>query len=107
MVTWRVYYTDGSTFDSTDGEPRDAPGLGAQVIIQRDSDSRIGSYLAFGGTYYFWKEGRWFACDREGFWQYFFHNKYDHEKVALMGESVGNEIWNKILRRAKEDKDFF
>lgn len=106
-MDWRIYYSDGTTFDSTQGEPKDAPGYGVQVIVQRDNDPRIGSYLAHRGDYYYWKEGRWFAADREGFWLYMFVRKYAYEKVALLGESVGNELYNEILRTAKEDKDFY
>lgn len=106
-IKWRVYYSDSSTFDSEQGEPKDAPGMGVIVIVQRDADPRVGSYLAHRGDYYFWMDERWFACDREGVWQYLYNNKFDHEKVSLMGQSAGNERYETILREAKMDKDFY
>ena len=36
-MKWRIYYDDGMTFDSSDGEPCDAPGHGVIAIVEKDS----------------------------------------------------------------------
>jgi len=38
MVTWRIYYDNGSTFDSEDGAWEDAPLDGVICIVRKDGD---------------------------------------------------------------------
>lgn len=107
MLQWRIYYADGSTFDDLDGSPSDAPGLGIIVVVLKHEDSRIRAYIQHEADYYIWAEGRWWACDLFRLWQYWFVQKYDHPKVALAGETIRNDLYAKIIRKAKSDKDFF
>lgn len=106
-MNWRIYYADGSTFDNQDGAPSDAPGLGIIVIVQKHDDAREGAYLQHRADYYIWADLRWWACDLFRFWQYIFSQKYDHEKVALAGETIHNSTYVEIVRTAKNDKDFY
>ena len=40
---WRVFYTDGSTFASTDGAWEDAPRDGVAVVVYYHPDGRLTS----------------------------------------------------------------
>ena len=42
MVDWIIYYSDGSTFSSDEGDWADAPGWGCQVVLFRDSIVKCG-----------------------------------------------------------------
>lgn len=103
---WRIYYTDGSTFDSTQGEPWDAPRYGVQVIVQDHVDPQERPYLVWQGDYYIWK-GQWFPVDRFAFDMYYFVNTLSGRKVGLAGEYTDNDNWVAITRRAMKDPDFF
>jgi hypothetical protein len=63
MIEWRVYYSDGSTFDSSQGGPADAPPWGVQVVVQRCPSE--GRNLQVETDYYWWDPGlgRWFGGD--------------------------------------------
>ena len=39
--TWRLYYEDGSTFDSDQGEPWESPELGICLVAQPGKDQDI------------------------------------------------------------------
>lgn len=107
MMNWRVYYADGSTFSNQDGAPEDAHGLGVVVIVIRHTDARIQAYLQHQADYYIWAGGKWWACDLFRLWQYWFVQKYAHQKAALAGETVENELYEQIVKTAKADKDFY
>lgn len=47
---WRIYYADGSTFDSEAGTWAEAPAWGIQAIIREDP--RVGWAMVHGGDYY-------------------------------------------------------
>lgn len=49
---WRIYYWDGSTFDSNDGRPYDAPGYGVQCIVQPHPD--VGRTVTHRFDWYYW-----------------------------------------------------
>jgi hypothetical protein len=38
VPAWRIYYADGTTFDSTDGAWEDAPLDGVICVVRRDGD---------------------------------------------------------------------
>lgn len=67
-VEWRIYYSDGSTFDSRDGLPSDAPALRVQVIAQ--ADASVGRVLVQNGDYYWYFDGSWFGGDIAGVYNY-------------------------------------
>jgi hypothetical protein len=106
-LEWRVYYADGTTFDSEQGAPEDAPGTRVVLIIQRHSDPRERPFFQWMKDYYVWKHERWFAVDQGAFMFYIFTEKYPCPKTALAGETVTNEMWLEIQERAKVDPDFF
>ena len=107
MINWRIYYADYSTFDSSQGEPEDAPGTRVVLILQRHHDPREAAYFQWMNDYYVWKNGRWYAVDYGALMFYWFTEKYDHPRASLAGETVSNDDWELIRERAKKDKDFF
>ncbi len=64
LMDWRIYYADGSTFDSSQGEPNDAPPTGVACIMQRDASGRE---VVKGDDYYYWggPTDQWCGADRD------------------------------------------
>ena len=63
---WRIYYADGSTFDSTDGPVRSAPREGFLVAIGYDEQGR--RYIMHGWDFYRFDEptAQWWGHDISG-----------------------------------------
>jgi len=106
-IQWRIYYADGTTFDSTMGEPWDAPATRVLLITQRHEDPRERPYYQWMDDYYVWKYGRWYAVDYGALLFYWFIEKYPHRRACLAGETVDNKTWVETKKKAAEDKDFF
>jgi hypothetical protein len=106
-LQYKIYYTDGSTWDSSMGEPWEAPRAGVQIIVQRHPDPQERPFLCFRGDYYIWRKNQWFAVDLFGYWYYYFVRKLDHPHAVLAGEYATNEEWNEVFDQAQFDKDFF
>ena len=56
-MRWRSYYGDGSTFDSSEGRPEDAPSNDVQIIAELRDGRRIAHSLA--EDYYVWDGEKW------------------------------------------------
>lgn len=101
---WRIYYADGSTFDSTIGEPGSAPSYGVQVILIREG--RFNRRVLKLGDYYLFRPSlnRW----------------TEHEDAASVIIAAAGEPWvtlicgsylresdfEQVLIRAVDDPDF-
>ena len=107
MIQWRIYYADGSTFDSSQGSPWDAPATRVLVIPHRDPQASGGVSRASDGDYYLWKLDKWFAVTYDALMFYWFIEKYPHRKACLAGETVDTETWVATVKRASTDKDFY
>lgn len=70
-MKWRIYFGDGSTFDSSLGVPEDAPTWDVQAIVQPHIES--GRYIICLYDYYVYREGRWFGVDNVGAIDYLLH----------------------------------
>lgn len=61
---WRIYYGDGSTFDSNDGTWEEAPSENVQIVslyeATSDAQGRPTRYVFSGSDYYF-KDGDMFG----------------------------------------------
>lgn len=101
MIEWRIYYADGSTFDSTQGGPEDAPKLGVLVIIQPNEN---GSRLYNNEHYYVWKHGQWFDATVDAMW-FYMANPEPKFKIVLFGEYVTDDVWTETMQRALHDPD--
>lgn len=102
MIAWRVYYDDGSTFDSSQGGPEDAPGWGVIAIVQ--PDPRTNRTVLSRWDHYCWHSS-------DGW--------YGHDLIGLMdclampgwsavahGRTVPPDLWQQINERASNDPDF-
>lgn len=84
MLSWRVYYLDGSTFDSSRGGPQDAPASGVlSIAMLRDAP--------------------WYGGDQWGLMQYLLEPGW---KRVLFGRSVTDELFHQVSQRAADDPDF-
>lgn len=99
---WQIFYADGSTFD---GYPQDAPGLGVVVIVQEHEVAGERPYLQHMTDYYIWLGERWLGCDLFRLWQYIFVEKFDFPKVALAGQTVSNDLFKEIGKKARALRD--
>lgn len=103
MIRWRVYYDDGSTFDSSMGEPHEAPGLGVQVIVQ--TDPRVGRVLLtrFDWYYYRYDLDEWWASDYFGLLDQLTHDTTRSVGAVRAGRNAA--AYDEILLRAVHDPD--
>ena len=98
---FRVYYADGSVFS---GLPERAPTTGVIVIAIPD-ESVGGRILLHGEPFYCWhpSDSQWYSHDAVGFWMCMAKPGW---KRVLFGETVGNELYQEIYRRAWNDPTF-
>lgn len=63
MSRWKIFYADGSTFDSRQGEPVDAPNQTVAVIVVEDGIHN--KRILKGADWFRWddRDGRWYDCD--------------------------------------------
>ena len=104
MPDWRVYYDDGSTFDSSMGAPEDAPAFGVLCIVFPDEDH--GRLVMSGWDWYFFvpDEKNWWGADIHGLIDRLLHNL---PVVGLkQGRNTDRINWNTTLDRATHDPDF-
>lgn len=101
MLRWRAYYDDGSLFDSSQGEPQDAPALGIQAIVQPDPD--VGRTVQWGKDYYWWLGDRWDGGDLFGLFDYLSRPGL---KIVRFGRSMSNAAFRAVYARAAADSDF-
>lgn len=103
-MKWRIYYDDGMTFDSSDGEPDDAPSYGVIAICTRDD--KCGRLVINGFDFYCFQteSEEWFGCDQWGLLDKLLHNlPFASWK---MGRTVRTEMFDCILHEAINDPDF-
>ena len=96
---WKIYYSD-STFDSTQGEPKEAPFWDVQDIIQLDLNSEK-KYHQNQSDFYIFQDGFWVGVDLVGLIDYLAH--YKNEIVVKAGRTIPTDKWLEIFNRAKED----
>jgi hypothetical protein len=99
--TWRIYYSNGTTFDNTQGSPADAPPTG--VICIKQNNRMHGNVVTAFKDFYWWNHDEWWGSDQAGFWQYMF---VPGNKVVKFGVSVPSEVFHEIMKVAIADKDF-
>ena len=102
-MNWRIYYDDGSTFDSTMGEPHEAPAHGFVVAVGYHGGKR---YMMQGWDHYRWdrETGQWWGMDLFGVFDRLRFNKeiYAYKE----GRTIDKLRWQDMLNRAHHDPDF-
>ncbi len=95
---WCIWYTDGATFSSDDGDPQDAPGAGVVVIAQdggNHDDPYVKSGQGFGVVegrdWYLYDRGHWFSSDMAGLVQYVAEPGY---KIVKAGRWVPPDVFD-------------
>ena len=101
-MDWRIYYDDGSTFDSSQGEPEDAPGFGIALIVAQNS--QVGRVLLQGFDFVYWNGTNWAGCDFFGLVDRLAHRL--PTRAVSVGRMIETHIWGEIYERAKADPDF-
>lgn len=95
-MTWKIYYGDGSTFSSDDGSREEAPARGVQVIIQDDSD--IVWTTETGGDYYVWRDGRWWAVDQFGLYDFLIESG-----LVKFGRTITTPEFQDVFEQARKE----
>jgi hypothetical protein len=104
-VKWRIYYGDGSIFDSSQGNPEDAPPDNVQIVVDRDPEVGRVLLTSFAGFYWF-EAGRWFAClDQQGY-GLFDYLRRPGLKIVKFGRTMETEAFREIYARAAQDTGF-
>lgn len=103
MLNWRIFYDDGTTFDSTQGEPHEAPAWGFVCAVgYDDADKR---YVMCGWDHYCFDRGadQWWGCDMVGWLDRSLRGvMYAHKA----GRTVTNAQYKAIIKAAQDDADF-
>lgn len=100
-MQWRIYYGDGSTYDSTTGNPEEAPPLNVQLIIMSDTEN--GRRILHLWDWYYWTGIEWWGSDLHGMLDNLLHGKI----VAVkQGRNVSNKTYHDLMKKATQDKDF-
>ena len=99
---WRIYYDDGSTFDSSMGAPDDAPSAGVQCIVEPDRDAGRVVLNSFDWYYFHPESGMWWGSDLYGMLDKLLH------RIPIEGVCSGRNCkhYREILDRALSDPDF-
>jgi len=98
LADWRIFYGDGSTYNSDEGAWEDAPGWNVQIILFRDPEA--GWAMRHNGDF-FWlaDDGAVVAMDGTGM--------LDHVINALglvkAGRMLTKAQFDKIYQRAKRE----
>jgi hypothetical protein len=103
-VKWRIYYDDGSAFDSSMGEPEDAPSFGILCIVFPDRD--VGRMVMQGWDWYYYhgEEETWWGADIHGLLDNLLHNK--PVRAVKQGRNTTSRNYHETLDRAVNDPDF-
>ena len=101
MPDWRIYYDDGSTFDSDQGEPHDAPSEGFVCAV--GYDERGQRYIMHGWDFYQWSSDQWWGMDRIGL-----HDRLRRNLVYAYkeGRTVTRTEFEALMSKANLDPDF-
>ena len=108
---WRIYYDDGSTFDSRDGQPWQAPGHGVICIVQPDPhppNYSVNTQVLRGHPYYWYhvEWGYWMHSDRDGALDQLTADRKNVVCALKQGRWASYADYDAIVTRALADPDF-
>lgn len=101
-MEWRIYYDDKSTFDSSMGEPKDAPSHGVLIVTVKDQDH--GRLVLNGWDWYYHDGKEWWGADVHGLLDRLLHNLPTH--AVKQGRMCPSDVWRDMLDQAVKDPDF-
>lgn len=97
-MDWNIYYSDGSSFGSSDGLPWEAPTVDVQIVQQ-------GNDLLFYHDYYLWRKDleKWVPCNGvDGLLDHLmaFARQID---AVLNGRYMEKNQWEKLLQKVRSN----
>lgn len=104
MPVWRIYYADGTTFDSIQGSPADAPPYAVICILQKDKT--YGRRILRMVDYYCWspKVQKWLDLFDSS--SVIVRSLRDPGLIVKAGEYIEEKAYEAVLIRATNDPDF-
>ena len=102
MLRWRIYYGDGSTFDSSLGKPDDAPAFGVQTVVEQDDSVGRTILAGFDWYYYHVESGKWWGSDIHGL----LDKLLFRIEVVAISQGRNSADFDEILQRSIDDPDF-
>ena len=99
-VNWRIYYSDGSIFDNSMGDPNHAPPWDIQVIAQ--INEAVGRHLSSQADYYLFIDGKWVGVDFVGLVDYLANVL----GIVKVGRQIDRKRFREILDKSQHDPDF-
>lgn len=90
-LAWRIWYSDGSTFDNLQGLPTQAPGRGIVCVTTADPEYYgPGRYVHKGMDFYVWSDkwNRWNGVDKAGL-SLWLHERRD----VILGIGDCHKVW--------------
>ena len=100
MSRWIVFYDDGTVFSNRNGDPWNAPAVGALILLQINA---AGNWVMYERDHCYcwgWREpNEWVPCDARGFEDYIMHHRKTPLKV-LFGRWTSDANFKRIHRRA-------
>lgn len=105
---WRLYYADGSTFDSSQGSAFDAPGYGAVCARQLRKDGHstvVSGRFSSEKSHLVFLLGEWKAVDRDSLCALVCHSHEDFGG-AVQGRWMDHAGFDQMISKAKHDPDF-
>ena len=104
MKLWKIYYDDGTTFDSDQGQPHEAPAMG--FILALGYDQAGTRHIMQGWDHYCFDRAtqQWWGMDLFGVFDRLRFNKeiYAYKE----GRTISKIAWQDMLIRANNDPDF-
>jgi hypothetical protein len=101
-LDWRIWYGDGTTFDSLDGSPKEAPARGVVCIAVADPDLYgNGSYVHHLYDFYVLEKERWKGVDLFGLYDFLLDSG-----LVKFGRMIPSGTYRQIIWDATHDPDF-
>ena len=115
MITWRIYYDDGSTFCDLEGAWEEAPEQGLVCVVVRDPTGQWGRWVYSG-----WSAGQAVPGNNDYFVKHhdndepfstadltpFLAKPGNDMRLVKFGRMTGQANWQAIMDRAAADPDF-
>lgn len=110
MEKWLIYYDDGSTFSYLNGEPKDAPPEGVEIIIGLSDNNKRA--MLFGAEHYYFRRyedgfAEWFQAksDFSAFTQ--LHAHAHQIEAFISARTMRSKSFEQLKRRAKRQLDIW
>lgn len=102
-MKWRIYYGDGSTYDSRNGSPYDAPAHNVQIIASYDApDIKVRR----GKDFYVWFEDTgWLGMDWTGVVTSYLNRPGPQKVICGATMPDADDYWNICKRALSEGWD--